>query len=359
VADIDKFLVTLHKHNGSDLHLTADAPPALRLHGVLTTMKIDPLPSAQVMRLFDQVMPKETRARFMETGDADFSYELGGVGRFRCNVLLGRKGVGGIFRYIAQDMATADQIGLPLPVLNLCGLSRGLVLVAGPASSGKSTTLAALVDFINESRKEHIVCLESPIEFCFDDKKARIIQRNVGESTMSYEAALDAVRREDANVIVIGELNDDGTMLGALDAAENGMLVLASMRAADSRIAIERIVSRFSPQRQPMVRAMLGRNLRGIIAQHLCRQKDGQGRVAAREVLLVNDEIAAMIAADRIGEIAQAMQTGAKDGQTLLNDSLVKLVMDETIGTEEALDTAVDGRDLRKKFQVAGIEVEE
>jgi twitching motility protein PilT len=274
-------------------------------------------------------------------------------------VLLGRKGVGGIFRLIAQDMATADQIDLPLAVLNLCGLSRGLVLVAGPASSGKSTTLAALVDFINESRKEHIVCLESPIEFYFDDKKSRIIQRNIGESTASYASALDAARREDADVIVIGDLNDEDAMLGALDAAESGMLVLASMRAADSLIAIERIVSRFAPQRQPMVRAMLGRNLRGIVAQHLCRQKDGQGRVAAREVLLVNDEIAEMIAADRLEEIAQAMQTGAKDGMTLLNDSLVKLVMDEVISAEQAIDAAVDGRDLRKKFQVAGIEVEE
>lgn len=359
MADIDKFLVTLQKHDGSDLHIASGAPPALRLHGTITQMKVDPLPSTQVTKMLDQIMTKAARAKFSETGDADFAYELEQVGRVRCNAFIDRKGPGGVFRLVPGSFQTADQLGLDLSVLNLCGLRKGLVLIGGPTSSGKTCTLTALVDFMNDSRKDHIITIESPIEFLHENKRSRVIQRELGEHTDTYASAMRAAMREDPNIIVLSDLPDAAAMGEAIGAAENGQLVFATLASTNAVSAIERIIDSFPTDMQPGVRAKLARTLRGIVVQHLCRLKDGQGRVAAREVLIANEDIAAAIRDGRTGEINDLMQQGAKQNIVLLNDALVRLVLDEQISAEEALETAVDGNDLRKKLQVAGIELEE
>ena len=359
MPDIDKFLVTLQKHDGSDLHIASDAPPALRLHGTITQMKVDPLPATQVNKMLDQIMTKPARQTFMERGDADFAYELDGVGRVRCNVFVDRKGPGGVFRLVPSAFQTADQLGLDLSILNFCGLRKGLVLIVGPSSSGKTCTLTSMIDFMNDSRKDHIITIEDPIEFLHDNKKGRINQRELGDHTATYAQALDAAMREDPNIIVLGDLPDAQTMRLAVDTAENGQLVFATLRGTDAVSAVERIIDSFPADDQPGIRAKLSRTLKGVVVQHLCRLKEGHGRVAAREVLIGTDDIAAAIREGRTSEIASLMQTGGRDNMVLLNDALVKLVMDDQIDADEALETAVDATDLRKKLQVAGIEVEE
>jgi twitching motility protein PilT len=234
-----------------------------------------------------------------------------------------------------------------------------LVLIAGPTGSGKTCTLTALVDFINDTRKEHIITIEDPIEFLHENKKSRVNQRELGDHTDSYAQALAASMREDPDVIVLSNLPDSDTMRDAIGTAESGQLVFATLCSTDSVSAIERIIDSFPTNMQPGIRSKLARTLKGMVVQHLCRCKSGKGRVAVREVLIINDEIAGAIRDGRTNEIPALMQQGAKDNTVLLNDALVKLVLNEQISAEEALETAVDATDLLKKLRVAGIELEE
>jgi len=355
VAELDKFLAALHKHEGSDLHIATGITPALRIQGTLTQMKVDPIPAHQVSRLLDQVMSKTARAKFTETGDADFIYELEGVARFRCNVFINRTGPAGVFRLIPLATPSADQLGLGIPLLNLCGLARGLILITSPVGGGRSTTQAAIVDFINESSKKHIIALEDTIEFVHTNKKSRMNQRDLSEHTQSIGTAIKAAMRGDPDVVVLSDLSNLEQIEQALAASDNGVLVVATMRAASATAAIQRMLDQFPPDRQGLARNVLARNLKGVLSQYLCPRKDGRGRVAARELLIVNDEAADHLRANAIDKLEDLMVTAAKDGMVLLNDALVKLVLDDVVDAEDALEAAVDVTDLNRKLAVAGI----
>lgn len=357
MPDVDKFLVTVQKHGGSDLHLVTGASPALRLHGVLTQMKMEALPAEQVQNLLDQIMTRAARKQFMETGDADFSYELPGVGRFRCSVFMDRKGPAAIFRLIPVEALSAEQLGIGTSTLQLCTLPRGLVLIAGPGGSGKTSTLTALLNYLNDTTKAHIVTVEQQIEFLLENRRCRINQRESMEHTASLAAALRASLRHDPDIIAISELSDEETVRLALEVAEAGHLVLATIRSPTSTTAINRIISLFPADRQAQMRTQLAINLKGIVAQCLVRRKGGKGRLAAREMLTMNSEIAAAIREGRLHDIEPLMQTGAKEGMAVLNDVLVKLVLDDQIEPLDAVNAAEDRRDVLQKLRVAGIEV--
>ena len=224
MAELDKFFAALHKFGGSDLHLASGTPPAVRLYGAMTPLDVPALPAEQVQRMLNEIMPPRTRKEFSETGDADFSYELPGVARFRCNVFRDRRGPGGVFRLIPSDFFTAEQLGLSPTILKFCTLNKGLVLVTGPTGSGKSTTLTAMIDHINKSRKDHIITIEDPIEFVHENRNCFINQREVRDHTESFSKALRAALREDPDIVLVGEMRDLETTHIAIETAETGHL---------------------------------------------------------------------------------------------------------------------------------------
>ena len=355
MAQLDKFFTTLNKHEGSDLHISSGAPPAIRLHGTITQLKVPPLPAEQVTAMLEEIMPKRSRTDFDETGDADFSYELEGVARFRCNAFRDRKGPGGVFRIIPNDFLTAEQLGLPPAILNLCTLNKGLVLVTGPTGSGKSTTLTAMVDHINNTRKDHIITIEDPIEFVHQSKKCLINQREVHDHTDSFSKALRAALREDPDIVLVGEMRDLETTHIAIETAETGHLVFGTLHTTTAASTVDRAIDQFPADRQAQIRTMMAGSLKGVVSQTLCKRKGGKGRIAALEILVVTSAIANNIRDGKTYQIPSSMQTGAKEGMVLLNDALLKLVMDDLIDPQEAINRSIDRRDLLQKLKVAGI----
>ena len=358
MPELDKFFGALHQHGGSDLHLSAGTPPALRLHGSIVPLKIPPLPAEQIREMLEEVMPQRARRQFSETGDADFSYDLPGVARFRGNAFLDRHGPGAVFRIVPTELLTADQLGLPSSILKFCTLNKGLVLVTGPTGSGKSTTLAAMINHINETRKDHIITIEDPIEFVHENNKCRINQREVHDHTQSFAIALRAALREDPDIVLVGEMRDLETTHIAIETAETGHLVLGTLHTSTAASTVDRIIDQFPADRQAQIRTMLSVSLKGVISQALCRRKDGQGRIAAMEVLVATSAIANHIREGKTYQIPSAMQTGAKEGMLILNDSLIKLVMDDRVTAQEAFDKSVDRKDMAQKLQIAGIDLE-
>jgi len=355
VPQLDKFFTTLNKHGGSDLHISSGAPPVIRLHGTMTPLKVPALPAEQVMSMLEEIMPKRNRTEFEETGDADFSYELEGVARFRCNVFRDRKGPGAVFRIIPNDFLTAEQLGLPKAILDFCTISKGLVLVTGPTGSGKSTTLTAMVDHINKTRKEHVIAIEDPIEFVHENKKCLINQREVHDHTKSFAKALRAALREDPDIVLVGEMRDLETTHIAIETAETGHLVLGTLHTTTAASTVDRIIDQFPADRQAQIRTMLAGSLKGVISQTLCRTKGGSGRIAAMEILVVTAAIANNIRDGKTYQIPSSMQTGAREGMVLLNDALLKLVMDDKVEPQEAISRTIDRKDLAEKLKVAGI----
>jgi len=356
VAKLDKFLGALHKFGGSDLHLSSAAVPSIRLHGSMTRLNVPEIPPEQVQEMIEEVIPERFRKQFAESGDIDFGYELPGVARFRCNAFRDRRGPGGVFRIIPKDFLTADQLGLPPAILNFCSLSKGLVLVTGPTGSGKSTTLTAMIDYINNSRRDHIITVEDPIEFVHDNKKCLVNQREVHDHTESFARALRAALREDPDIVLVGEMRDLETTHIAIETAETGHLVFGTLHTNTAASTVDRIIDQFPADRQAQIRTMLSSSLKGVIAQNLCKKKDGKGRAAAMEILVVTSAIANLIREGKTHMISSQMQTGAKDGMVLLNDALLKLVMAEKIEAAEAMKRAVDRADMAQKLKVAGID---
>ena len=358
MPELDKFFGALHKHGGSDLHVSSGAAPSIRLHGAMTQLKVPPMPPEQIEQMLTEIMPQRVRSQFDQTGDADFSYELEGVARFRCNAFQDRKGPGAVFRMIPNDFMTAEQLGLPAAILNFCTLNKGLVLVTGPTGSGKSTTLTAMVDVINESRKDHIITIEDPIEFVHDNKSCLVNQREVNDHTESFAKALRAALREDPDIVLVGEMRDLETTHIAIETAETGHLVFGTLHTTTAASTVDRIIDQFPADRQQQIRTMLASSLKGVVAQTLCRTKDGNGRVAAMEILIVTGAVANLIREGKTYQIPSAMQTGAREGMQLLNDSLVKLVIEDRIEPDEALHRSVDRKDMVQKLQIAGMDVD-
>lgn len=355
MAEMDRYFSALNKNEGSDLHMSTGSPPILRVHGTMQSLKASPLEPEKILNMLYEIMPDNSRKEFDETGDADFAYELPGVARFRCNAFRDRRGPGGVFRIIPNDFLTAEQLNLPDSILNLCTLSKGLVLVTGPTGSGKSTTLTAMIDHINDSRKDHIITIEDPIEFVHENKKCLINQREVHHHTSSFSRALRAALREDPDIVLVGEMRDLETTHIAIETAETGHLVFGTLHTTTAASTVDRIIDQFPADRQSQIRTMLGSSLKGVIAQTLCKRIP-KGRIAALEIMICTTAISNLIREGKTFQIESAMQVGGKDGMVLLNKALVKHITDGLIEPQEALTRSVNRKDMIEALKSEGID---
>jgi twitching motility protein PilT len=325
----------------SDLHLRSGEPPLLRQHGELVRQDRAPISGDRLDAMLTSIMSHKELGEFREAADTDWAYEIEGLARFRCNAGRDRLGPMAVFRVIPTTVRTADEMGISREVQNLCYLTKGLVVVTGPTGSGKSTTLAAMVDLVNRTRTDHIVTIEDPIEFVHQSKKCLVTQRQVGVHTRSFKHALRAALREDPDIILVGEMRDLETVSIAIETAETGHLVFGTLHTTTAASTVDRIIDQFPPDRQSQVRVMLSESLRGVISQTLCK-KIGGGRVAAREILLTIPAISNLIREGKTFQIPSVMQTNRKAGMITLNDALIELVDSKQVEPKEAYMKAVE-----------------
>lgn len=355
MAWIDALFNRMVEVGASDLHMTSGVKPQFRLHGDIVPIaecaEIQPEQMSQILR---EISPEKNWAEYEECHDTDFAYYLPGVARFRVNLFLDNRGPGAVFRVIPEEILTCDQLGLPDAVRELCFLSKGLVVVTGPTGSGKSTTLAAMVDHINKNRSDHILTIEDPIEFVHKDKRCLINQRQVGGHTASFKRALKAALREDPDIVLVGEMRDLETIEIAIETAETGHLVFGTLHTTTAASTVDRIIDQFPADRQSQIRTMLSSSLKGVVAQTLCK-KTGGGRTAALEILLVNSAVSSLIREGKTHQITSSMQMGGKVGMKLLNDSLAALVAAGTVAPDEAYIKAVDKGGLVSAMQASGV----
>ena len=340
-AEIEGLLRLLVEAEASDLHLRSGEPPLLRRHGELVREKLAPIPAERLEALLVSLMSPREVGEFRESGDTDWAYEIEGLARFRCNAGRDRHGPMAVFRVIPTTVRTADEMGLSREVQNLCYLTKGLVVVTGPTGSGKSTTLAALVDLINRTRTDHIITIEDPIEFVHQSKKCLVTQRQVGLHTRGFKQALRAALREDPDIILVGEMRDLETVSIAIETAETGHLVFGTLHTTTAASTVDRIIDQFPADRQSQVRVMLSESLRGVIAQTLCKRMGG-GRVAAREILLSIPAVSNLIREGKTFQIPSIMQTNRKIGMVTLNDALMELVEARQVEPKEAYMKSVE-----------------
>ena len=354
--EIDALLRATIDAGGSDLHLSSGVPPIVRKDGAIAQLPGGKTLSARdVQRIVAPIVPVRNRDQFNRHHDTDFAYEIKGLGRFRCNAFVDRKGMGVVFRTIPQEIIAIENLGLPKAILQLCHMSKGLVLVTGPTGSGKSTTLASMIDYINRTRPSHIITIEDPIEYVFENRKCLINQREVGEHTDSFKDALRAALREDPDIVLVGELRDLETIKTAIETAETGHLVFGTLHTTTAPSTVDRIIDQFPAEQQAQIRTMLSESLKAVVCQMLCR-KVGGGRVAAMEVLLGVPAVANLIREAKVFQIPSIMQTGRKLGMRTLNDSLLELVKTSQVTTEEALSKTVDRAGLAAALRDAGID---
>jgi twitching motility protein PilT len=358
MAWIDQLFRLMNDRKASDLHMTSEHVPMIRESGDMTQLEGLPKLTAEQMRAaLKEIAPERAWKQFEETWDADFAYALAGIGRFRANFFMDRYGPGAVFRRIPDKILSAEQLGLPPAIMRLCDFKKGLVLVTGPTGSGKSTTLAAMIDFINSTRKEHIITIEDPVEFVHPAKKCLVNQREVHQHTKAFSAALRAALREDPDIVLVGEMRDLETTRIAIETAETGHLVFGTLHTSTAASTVDRIINQFPAEEQEQIRLMLAGSLRGVVAQNLLKKKGG-GRCAAQEILFVTPGIAANIREGKTYQIPSQMQTGAKYGMQLLNDALERLVKEDKVEAMEAYDRAIDKEDMAKKLKAMGMDVE-
>ncbi len=340
---IDVLFRLMVESKSSDLHLSSTMPPLIRKDGHMKPLdaSFGPMSPEDVMALLQPIMPETNREEYEKRHDTDFAYEIKGLARFRANMFLDRKGPGAVFRVIPAQILTAEQLGLSPHVLQLCRLTKGLVLVTGPTGSGKSTTLCAMIDYINKTRTDHIITIEDPIEFVHENQSCLINQREVGTHTGGFKTALRAAMREDPDIILVGELRDLETVAIAIETAETGHLVFGTLHTTTAASTVDRVIDQFPQEQQAQIRIMLSESLKGVIAQNLCR-KIGGGRVAALEVLLINSAISNLIREAKTFQIPSMMQVGRAQGMVALNDALMELVTKKLVEPQEAYLKAVD-----------------
>ena len=336
---IDEFLKKMVELKGSDAHLKVGKPPGVRISGVIHPQGETPLLPEHTRTIARTLLDDGQWKKFEECGDLDCSYAIAGVARFRVNVLRQRGSISIIMRYIPTKIPTMDELGLPDICKTLAMKPRGIVFVTGPTGSGKSTTLAAMIDMINSTEQGHILTMEDPIEFLHRDKKCYINQREIGTDTEGFNEALRRALRQDPDVILIGELRDLETIGLAVTAAETGHLVLGTLHTTSAAKTIDRVVNVFPPEQQTQIRMQLAGTLQGIISQILI-PKAGGGRVAAFEVLVATDAVRAIIRENKMAQLASAMQTGKQFGMQILEDHLNELVATKQITPEEAVSKA-------------------
>jgi twitching motility protein PilT len=345
--EIDDLFHHMMDVKASDMHLKSEKSPMVRIDGSMAQMPgRTSLAGATLERLVEAIMPERNRAEFKETNDTDFAYELpdkkvpGAIrARMRCNVFRDIAGVGAVFRQIPSKILTAEDLKLPKACLDFCQYDKGLVVVTGPTGSGKSTTLAAMIDWINVNRDDHIITIEDPVEFVHKDKKCLINQREVGTQTKSFKAALRAALREDPDIVLVGEMRDLETVAIAIETAETGHLVFGTLHTNTAPSTVDRLIDQFPTDRQSQIRVMLAESLKGVVAQTLLKRKGG-GRVAALEILIVTHAVSNLIREGKTFQIPSLMQTGRGLGMVTLNDSMIELVKNDIVEPEEAYDRA-------------------
>ena len=342
MPQIDKYFEMTLSEGASDLHISPGYPPCIRVHGDLRVANHPPLTHEQNKVLLTEIMNERNLAEFKAKRQADFVYSYGTAARFRSNVYMQRRGIAGSFRVIPSKVLSTEELGLTEPMINLCKLHRGLVLVTGPTGSGKSTTLAAMIDHCNRNRKDHIITVEDPIEFVHQNKSCLVTQRQVGENVDSFADALRAALREDPDIILVGEMRDLETIQLAISAAETGHLVFGTLHTTSAAKTVDRIIDSFPVTQQEQVRAMLSESLKGIIAQVLLKRADGKGRVAAWEILLGIPALGNLIRDNKCYQIPSLMQTQRALGMQLLDQALMDLLKQRKISPQQALDYAVD-----------------
>ncbi len=329
----------------------------VRLHGEIRPLEgFDVFDAESLDRALLAITPEDNRREFEERNDTDFGYSIPKLSRFRANLFRDRKGPGGVFRAIPFEIPTAEQLGIPPRVLDLCNLTKGLVLVTGPTGSGKSTTLAALIDHINQTRSDHIITIEDPIEFMHRNKRCLINQREVYSHTRSFKDALRAALREDPDIVLVGEMRDLETIAIAIETAETGHLVFGTLHTTTAPSTVDRVIDQFPADRQEQIRAMLAESLKGVISQVLCR-KEGGGRIAAHEIMIATSAVSNLIRERKTFQLFSIMQTGRNLGMQTMNDALLDLVKRKLVEPMEAYRKSVNKDEFRGLLTRAGFQV--
>lgn len=355
MAEIDRYLKMMVEHGASDLHLCTGVKPMFRKDGSMVALKNDePITGQRAKTILYEILPPRNEKEFNDTNDTDFAYELEGFGRYRANVFRDHKGIGGVFRLIPTEILTMEQLKLPQSIKRFCTLQKGLVLVTGPTGSGKSTTLAAMIDHINKTRSDHIITIEDPIEFVHTNQRCLLNQREVNTHTDSFKSALRAALREDPDIVLVGEMRDLETTHIAIETAETGHLVFGTLHTTTAISTVDRLIDQFPAGQQAQIRTMLAVALKGIVAQNLLKKKGG-GRVAVLEVLVINQAVSMLIREGKTAQIMSIMQTAKREGMTILNQELARFVKEDIIEADEAFNKAIDKDELIKQFEAAGI----
>lgn len=350
MANIKEMLRTAWENNASDVHITVGIPPKMRVNGRLIAMPYDKMLPADTMRVLDSIMTDIQKERFEERGEYDFSYSIPEMGRYRVNAYKQRGTVAMALRLVSSDIPSPEKLGVPVSVIDLYNRKRGLVLVTGPTGSGKSTTLAAIIDKINHNRDAHVITLEDPIEYLHRHDKSIVNQREIGLDSQSYANALRAALREDPDVILVGEMRDFETISVAITAAETGHLVLSTLHTIGAASTVDRVIDVFPPHQQQQIRVQLANVLEAVISQQLLPTADEKGRVAAFEVLHTNNAVRNLIREGKSHQLTSVMQTNRKLGMITMDDSIQQLYFNNTITKETAVQFAVDPDTMNNKL---------
>jgi twitching motility protein PilT len=342
MAKIDAFFKLMHDTGASDLHLVSGNPPILRVRGDMERVKYKLLEHQELKAMLFEICPEEKAKLFEETGDIDFAYELPGLARYRANFFMQKNGIAAVFRSIPSKILTVDELGLPVTVQRLAMLQKGLVLVTGPTGSGKSTTLAAIIDHANKIRKDNIITIEDPVEFVHNSQGCVISHREVGRDTKSFAAALKGALREDPDILLVGEMRDLETIFLAIEAASTGHLVFGTLHTQNASKTVDRIIDIFPANQQAQIRATLSDTLKAVVAQTLFKRIDVKGRCAALEILIVTPAVSNLIREGKTFQLPGVIQTGKKYGMITLEDSIMAHLQKRWISPEEAYDKSVD-----------------
>ena len=341
MAKIDAFFKLMHDQGASDLHLISGSQPILRVHGEMERVKYKVMENDELKALLYEICPENKIKVFEETGDIDFAYEVPNLARYRCNFFQQKWGIGAVFREIPSEILTVEQLGLP-PVLNkMAMLHKGLVLVTGPTGSGKSTTLAAMVDYVNRNKKCHIITVEDPIEFSHKSQSCVVNHREVGLHTQSFKAALRGALREDPDIILVGEMRDLETIELALEAASTGHLVFGTLHTQSAAKTVDRVIDVFPSHQQAQIRTTLSESLKGVVAQNLFKRIDKKGRIAVLEILVVTPATSNLIREGKTFQIPSVIQTGKKYGMQSLDDAILEAMQAKKISPEDAYDKSI------------------
>ncbi|MFO0679393.1 MAG: type IV pilus twitching motility protein PilT [Polyangiaceae bacterium] len=352
---IARFLTLMKNWGASDMHLSVGRPPMFRVDGKVDTIRYRTLSNGDFRTLMEPITPPHLWKQYMETGDVDFAYELPGVSRFRVNMFRQERGMGAVLRNLSASIITIQKLRLPESIEKIVDMRSGLVLVTGPTGSGKSTTLAAIINEINQKHGMHIITIEDPIEFVHPNKKSLLSQREVGAHTGSFATALRAAMRENPDAVLVGEMRDLETVAMALTAAETGILVFGTLHTNSAAKTIDRLISVFPTEQQPGVRNTLASVLRGVVAQQLLPKKMG-GRIAAVEILFSNHALGAMIREGKTYQVPGIIAQGKKEGMVGMDDTLMRYVDEEIVTWEDALEKAVEKDAFRDFLKTKGIQ---